>query len=156
TGSEIAASTWVASPGLCLRTSSITFCSAPASACEVVAVAATAADGGGWRGGSAACWRVAGSMAGAKWRAAGWPDLLAFFAVEVVFGTALRAIGRDFGSGTFGFVAAPAASAGQPIASPRPAARAVDKAIERNAAACADRVTAFLRGESFNVLGLLD
>jgi hypothetical protein len=71
------------------------------------------------------------------------------FAADVVFGTTLRAIGRGFGSGTFGLAEAAVASADHPIASTRPIAKAVDKAIERNAAACADRVTAFLRGESF-------
>src|ERR1700692_3581877 len=68
TGSDIAASAWVASAGLCLRTSSITFSSASVSVREVDAVAATAAGaGGGLRGvGSAACWRVAGArLAGA-------------------------------------------------------------------------------------------
>src|SRR5260370_13217627 len=68
TGSDIAASVWVASTGLCLRTSSMTFSSASVSACEVDDVAATAACGAGLRagaGGKAACWRVAGAMAGA-------------------------------------------------------------------------------------------
>src|SRR5580704_14987562 len=74
TGSEIAASAWVASEGLCLRTSSMTFSSASVSACEVEDVAATAAWAGGLRaggGGKAACWRVAGAMAGAAGLAAG-------------------------------------------------------------------------------------
>src|SRR5258707_14049344 len=68
TGSDIAAAVCVASAGLCLRTSSMTFSSAPASACEVDDVAATAAGGGGLRagaGGKAACWRVAGAKTGA-------------------------------------------------------------------------------------------
>src|ERR1700688_2045715 len=68
TGSEMAASAWVASAGLCLRTSSMTLSSASVSACEVEDVAATAAWAGGLRaggGGKAACWRVAGAMAGA-------------------------------------------------------------------------------------------
>src|ERR1700693_2231665 len=47
TGSDIAASAWVASAGLCLRTSSITFSSASVSVREVDAVAATAAGAGG-------------------------------------------------------------------------------------------------------------
>src|SRR6266704_2506264 len=67
TGSDIAAAVWVASAGLCLRTSSMTFSSASVSACEVEDVAATAAGGGGLRagaGGKAACWRVAGAKAG--------------------------------------------------------------------------------------------
>src|SRR5258705_5037536 len=68
TGSDIAAAVCVASAGLCLRTSSMTFSSASASACEVDDVAATAAGGGGLRagaGGKAACWRVAGAKTGA-------------------------------------------------------------------------------------------
>src|SRR5258705_11154597 len=67
TGSDIAAAVCVASAGLCLRTSSMTFSSASVSACEVDDVAATAA-GGGLRagaGGNAACWRAAGGKAGA-------------------------------------------------------------------------------------------
>jgi hypothetical protein len=63
-------------------------------------------------------------------------------------GTALRAIGRGFGNGTFG--AAQAATAVNPTASARPVARPVAKAVDRNAAAREDGVTAFLRGESFN------
>src|SRR5947207_15898497 len=63
TGSMIAASAWVASAGLCSRTSSLTFSNASVSAFEVDEVAATAAAGGGLRtGGRAACWRVAGVM----------------------------------------------------------------------------------------------
>src|SRR2546421_8359303 len=68
TGSDIAAAVWVASAGLCLRTSSMTFSNASVSACEVDDVAATAAGGGGLRvgaDGKAACWRVAGAKAGA-------------------------------------------------------------------------------------------
>src|SRR5690348_7315032 len=61
TGSAMAASVWVASAALCLRTSSMTFASALASACDVEDVAATAACGGILRmGGKAACWRGAG------------------------------------------------------------------------------------------------
>src|SRR6476659_2375179 len=66
TGSDIAAAVGVASAGLCLRTSSMTFSSAPASACEVDDVAAMAAGGGLRAGGKAACWRVAGPKAGAS------------------------------------------------------------------------------------------
>jgi hypothetical protein len=61
-------------------------------------------------------------------------------------GTTLRAIGRGFGSGTFGLAQASAAMAHNPSASARLVARAVD----RNAVAPVDGVTAFLRGESFN------
>src|SRR5258706_15632079 len=74
TGSDIAAAVCVASAGLCLRTSSMTFSSAAASAWEVDDVAATAAGGGGLRtgaGGKAACWRVAGAKAGAGVAAGG-------------------------------------------------------------------------------------
>jgi hypothetical protein len=56
--------------------------------------------------------------------------------------TLFRAIGRGFGSGTFG-----AASAG--IANAAASARHAAKAVDRNAAARTVRVTAFLRGESF-------
>jgi hypothetical protein len=56
--------------------------------------------------------------------------------------TLFRAIGRGFGSGTFG-----AASAG--TANAAASARHAAKAVDRNAAARTVRVTAFLRGESF-------
>jgi hypothetical protein len=58
----------------------------------------------------------------------------------------LRAIGRGFGNGTFGVAQASADTADNPTAS----ARLVAKAVDRNAAAREDGVTAFLRGESFN------
>jgi hypothetical protein len=145
----------------------MTFSSASASACGVDDVAATAAVGGGLRaGGKAACWRVAGAKEGASGAvllaevfAAGAVFLVEVFLVEVslvevslaeVLGTTLRAIGRGFGSGTLGLVAASAANADNPTASARLVARAVDKAVDRNAAARADWVTSFLRGESFN------
>ena len=68
----IAACACVASAGLRLRTSSMTFSSASLSACEVDDVAATAAGTDGLRGaGRAACWRVAGASAGAAVGAAG-------------------------------------------------------------------------------------
>jgi hypothetical protein len=63
-----------------------------------------------------------------------------------VLGTTLRAIGRGFGSGTFDLAQASAVNADKPTAS----ARLVAKAVDRNAAARAFEVTAFLRGESFN------
>jgi hypothetical protein len=66
----------------------------------------------------------------------------AVFLAEVA-GTTLRAIGRGFGSGTFGVAQA---SADNPTAS----ARLVANAVDRNAAARDDGVTAFLRGESLN------
>ena len=62
--------------------------------------------------------------------------------VAVVAGAALRATGRGLGSGIFG-----AASAGTENATA--SARHVAKAVDRNAAARTVRVTAFLRGESF-------
>jgi hypothetical protein len=62
----------------------------------------------------------------------------------VVAGTTLRAIGRGFGSGTFGAASAGAANAAA-------SARHVAKAVDRNAAARTVRVTAFLRGESFKL-----
>jgi hypothetical protein len=62
-------------------------------------------------------------------------------AAAAAVATLLRAIGRGFGSGTFG-----AASAG--IANVTASARHVAKAVDRNAAARTVRVTAFLRGES--------
>jgi hypothetical protein len=68
--------------------------------------------------------------------------LAAVAAACVVFGTTLRAIGRGFGSGTFGLAQASAANTDSPSARP------VTNAVDRNAAF---RVfTAFLRGESFN------
>src|SRR5260370_20833006 len=162
TGSDIAASVCVASAGLCLRMSSMTFSSASVSACEVDDVAATAAGAGGLRagGGKAACWRVAGAMAGAA-VATGAVFLAAVFAGGVVFlgevllvevlsvevlATTLRAIGGGFGNGPFGLAQASPAHADNPTASARLVARAVD----RNAAARADGVTAFPDGESFN------
>jgi hypothetical protein len=76
------------------------------------------------------------------------PVLEAVFPAGAVFlaglGTTLRAIGRGLGIGTFGF--AQASGVGHPMASTRLVARAVD----RNAVARADGVTAFLRGESIN------
>jgi hypothetical protein len=111
-------------------------------------VAAIAAAGGGFRsGGSAACRRVAGSIAAVvRPGGIGTAVVLAkVFAADVVFATTLRAIGRGFGSGTIGL--AEAVVADQPTASARPAVRAVDKTVECDAQA--DRVTAFLRGESF-------
>jgi hypothetical protein len=65
-------------------------------------------------------------------------------------GTALRAIGRGFGNGTFGLAHASTESADRPTAS----ARLVASAVDRNAAVRAEGVTAFLGGESFNRSGL--
>ena len=65
----------------------------------------------------------------------------------VVLGTTLRAIGRGFGSGTFGLAQASKGKAASPTAS----ARLVASAVDRKAAARAEGITAFLcGGESFN------
>jgi hypothetical protein len=87
--------------------------------------------------------------------------VLAAVAVGVVLGTTLRAIGRSLGSGTFGLVAASAAQVDNPEANTpkvktrkaktrRASTRLVAVAVDRNALARADRVTALLCGESFN------
>jgi hypothetical protein len=127
----------------------MTFSSASVSAREVEDVAATAAGVGGLRavgGGKAACWRVAGAIAGAG---KAWAAVFAAAVVEAVLtvfflGTTLRAIGRGLGSGTFDLAAASAAQADNPTAS----ARVVAIAVDCNAAARADWVTAFLCDES--------
>ncbi|WP_454622475.1 hypothetical protein [Bradyrhizobium cenepequi] len=59
----------------------------------------------------------------------------------VVFGTTLRAIGRGFGTGTFGPAAASAIAANA-----NTSASDVAKAVDRNAAARGEGVTAFLCG----------
>jgi phosphohistidine swiveling domain-containing protein len=69
----------------------------------------------------------------------------AVFLVEAL-GTTLRAIGRGFGSGTVGVAQASAANTDNPTAS----AKLVANAVDRNAAARNDGVTAFLRRESLN------
>jgi hypothetical protein len=128
----------------------MTFSSASVSACEVDDVVAMAAGGGGGLrgGGKAACWRVAGARAaGALVAAAGAVFLTAVVAAVVVLGAALRAIGRGLGNGTLlGVAQASPANVDNPMAS----ARHVVSAVDRNAAARLDGVTAFLRGESFN------
>src|SRR5205085_9784004 len=148
TGSLIAASAWVASAGLCLRTSSMTFSSASVSAFEVDEVAATAAAGDGLRtGGKAACWRVGG----VKMIVPGAPVLGAASAAGGVLfveacRTRLRAIGRGFGNGTVGCAQASARQAETPMAN----ARLVATAVDRNTAERLDGVTKSLRGESFD------
>jgi hypothetical protein len=63
-----------------------------------------------------------------------------------VLGTTLRPIGRGFGNGTFGLAQASMDIVDSPTAS----ARLVANAVDRNTAARAERVTAFLcGGESF-------
>jgi len=66
TGSEIEASASVASAGRRLRSSSTTLASTSLSDCEVDDVAAIAAGSTGLRTIGAACWRVAGTSAGAE------------------------------------------------------------------------------------------
>src|ERR1700737_2882919 len=133
----------------------MTFSSASVSACDVEAVAAIAAGTIGLRlggGGNAACWRVAGCMAGAASVAAGATFLTAGGVGEEanVFGTTLRAIGRGLGSGTFA-----AASASTAPNNPTLSARDMPKAVRCEAVRCtallcgadpgAKRVTAFLQ-----------
>jgi hypothetical protein len=116
------------------------------SDCGVDDVAATAAGATGLRAGDgkAACWRVAGANGVA---ADGAGATAAVLAAGADLGTALRAIGRGLGSGTFGLAQASAAMADKPTAS----ARLVANAVDRNAAARAGRVKVFLcGGESFN------
>jgi hypothetical protein len=72
--------------------------------------------------------------------------LAVVLAAGVVLGAMLRAIGRGFGSGTFGLAAASAGHADNPTASAKPVAHTVD----RKAADRKDWVTTFLRGESFD------
>jgi len=116
-------------------------------------VVAIAAGVGGLRataGGNAACWRVAGAMAAgaAGVTVAAGMDAVLAWALSVVFsvvlsivlGTTLRAIGRGLGNGTFGFAVVSFAKA----CDPRISASVVAIAVERKAAARAERVTAFL------------
>ena len=70
----------------------------------------------------------------------------AVFAAGVVLGTTLRAIGRGFGSGILGLADASAAHTANPTAN----ARVVVIAVDRNAAARAEGITAFLCVESLN------
>ena len=66
---------------------------------------------------------------------------------QIWLGAPAWAIGRGFGSGTFGLAQASTEMTDRPTAS----ARLVASAVDRNAAARAERVTAFLcGGESFN------
>src|SRR5258705_7568399 len=99
TGSDIAASVCVASAGLRLRTSSMTFSSASLSTCEVDDVAAIAAGAGGLRAGGegkAACLRVAGSITGAA--AAGAATVALFLATVTAAGAAVG-VGAGGGGG---------------------------------------------------------
>jgi hypothetical protein len=69
----------------------------------------------------------------------------AVFLAEAL-GTTLRAIGRGFGKGTFDLAQASAVHADTAT----PKTRLVASAVDRNAAAREEEVTAFPDGESFN------
>src|SRR5712671_408141 len=96
----------------------------------------------------AATFTAGGSSGPAVATAAVFLAVLAAGAIVLgeVVGTTLRAIGRGFGNGTVGVAPASAANTDNPTAS----ARLVANAVDRNAAARNDGVTAFLRGESLN------
>src|SRR5215210_1535977 len=123
TGSAIVAWAWVASAGLCLRTSSMTFSSALLSACEVDEVAAI--------------------VAGVNLTDAATRGAVLF--VDA-WSTTLRAIGRALGNGTFGLAQASAPKPDKPTTS----ARLVASAVDRKTAERLDRVKAFPQGESFD------
>ena len=152
----------VASAGLCLRTSSMTFSSASLSACEVDGRRcnrcrrrrlARIGQGGmlarcgreQWRrrGGRGRCRRGGcrrgmggGGRAGVCSRA--WRGRLGSS-----LGTTLRAIGRGFGNGTFGLAQASAADGSQPHGQ-----RQARRQCRRSQGSCAgDGVTAFLCGD---------
>jgi hypothetical protein len=149
----------------------MTFSSASVSACDVDAVAATAAAATGFRagaGGKAACWRVAGPITGAAVEvgaaflavvfAAGAVVLAGVLAAGAVFlasvlavvlGTTLRAIGRGAGSGTLDSAQASAVNADMATASAKVTSVLLPKAVCRNADLKANGVTVLLRGESF-------
>lgn len=155
----------------------MTFSRASLSEVDVEDVEATAAGTVGLRaaaGGSAACWRVAGAIAAlgtadAAGATVGLSVVLgealsAVFSAFSVLGTTLRAIGRAFGIGTLCLAAAcfvvaclvavsflvsvSFATACAPMMSASVVAKVVAMAVERRAAARADRITAFLCGES--------
>lgn len=99
-------------------------------------------------GGNDACWRVAGAIAAleADGFAAGAAAVFVFgvfgagvFGAAVVLGATLRAIGRALGRGTFDLVVGVLADTDDPMTS----ASIVAMAVERNAAARADEITAF-------------
>ncbi|WP_424591612.1 hypothetical protein, partial [Bradyrhizobium sp.] len=104
-------------------------------------------------GGKAACWRAAGARDGVGARAS-WAEVAgtavsagavfraAVGVAGVVFGATLRAIGRGFGRGTLGLARASAVIPDKATAS----IRLVASAVDRNAAARAEGVTAFLCG----------
>jgi hypothetical protein len=70
--------------------------------------------------------------------------------LAAVTGTRWRAIGRGFGNGTLVLAIASTVKASNPKDNPKPSARLVANAVDRNAAARAGRVTAIPNGESFN------
>jgi hypothetical protein len=96
---------------------------------------------------------VAGCIAGAALAAAGATFLADGGAGEAttVFGTALRAIGRGLGNGTFAAASASTASADTPTPSAKAMPKAARfKALLRIGDSEANRVTALLLGESSN------
>src|SRR6267143_1838871 len=161
TGSEITAAACVASAGLCLRTRSMTFSNASVSACEVDEVAATAAGAvflavvlgktalgkavlGKAVSGKAVLGKAVLGKAVSGGEALG--TVLGEAALDkAVLGTALRAIGRDGGSGTFGVAQAFAANADNPTLSASVSREPVPKAVHRNVGGGPNGVTAFLR-----------
>lgn len=152
----MAASAWVAPAASCLRTNSMTFSTAAASACEVEDVAATAACGGTLRtGGKAACWRGAGvntagragtlaegtsNRAGvtARIRGAGAAVVLESGGTDAC-GAVLRPLGRGFGKGTGCLAQAPSENAERAT----PIAKLVANAVDRKAAERLAEITAF-------------
>src|SRR5262249_8714224 len=126
TGSEIVASTWVASSGLCLRISSMTVSSASRSSLDVDEVAAIAAGATAFReeaGAFARWWREGdhGGGAGGEPGEAGavCRAIEVVACAGVVTAVALRAIGRGFGSGILGLSGVCAACAESPSARTR-------------------------------------
>jgi hypothetical protein len=95
-------------------------------------------------GGRAACWRVAGWIAGARlaWSAATGFAGAAEGMAAVVAGTRLREIGRGFGNGTA------AAASSDKAATLTPSIRLAPSAVHRVVEMGASRFTAFPRGES--------
>src|SRR5579883_2116062 len=161
-GSPIAASACVASAGLCLRTSSMTFSKAALSSAEVEDVAATAAGADGLRtvwGGSAACWRVAGAITApgglkevekdAGVETLGFVLAAVLSVLSAIFAARLRAIGRVLGKGTFDLALDSLAHAVDTMTS----ASAVATAVEHNAFARTYEITAFPCGESQDAVG---
>jgi len=70
------------------------------------------------------------------------------FLASRFLGTALRAIGRGLGVGTFGLAKASAANPVNPTANASVTSALVPKAVRRNVGGGTNGVTAFLRGES--------